>query len=144
MGLGLVDCTKWTKVVQNTSLVGKYRPEARDGDKLGQQTPRRHSDRLRSSVLRFTIGGNGDFVFFGQKIRTVQRSGLPLGSIIGGTLAHRHNFFLTGEIPVTREIDDIRQNFGIFYGEMGQGTVTKFSSHTTLGGPRITQLKFRP
>ena len=56
---------------------------------------------------------------FWPKIGTVQRSGLPLGSIIGGTSAHRHNFFPTGEIPVTREIDDIRQNFGIFTGEMG-------------------------
>jgi len=79
--------------------------------------------------------GQWRFRFFGQKIGAVQRSGLPLGSIIGGTTAHRHNVFLTGEIPVTREIDDIHQNFGIFFGEMGQGTVTKVSPHTTLGSP---------
>ena len=40
--------------------------------------------------------GQWRFRFFGQKIGTVQHSGLPLGSIIGGTPAHRHNFFSDG------------------------------------------------
>ena len=41
--------------------------------------------------------GQWDFAFFGQKIGTVQRSGLPFGSIIGGTPRIATTFFRRGK-----------------------------------------------
>ena len=49
-----------------------------------------------------------------------------------GTPAHSHNFFQTGEIPVTREKSFIVKILKFF---SGQGTVTKISPHTPLGVP---------
>ena len=59
--------------------------------------------------------GQLDFAFFGQKIGTVQRSGLPLGSVIGGPPRIATTFFPTGEIPVTLEKIIFCQTFGIFF-----------------------------
>jgi len=63
--------------------------------------------------------GQWDLGFFGQKIGTAQRPGVPHGSIIGVSRAHAHNFFCGAIFHVTREIDKFRQNFGIFLRAIG-------------------------
>jgi len=88
--------------------------------------------------------GQRDFTFFGQKIGTVQRSGLPLGSIIGETPAHSHNFFFRqGNSCNSRKKSFFVRIFEFFSGEIGQGTFTKISPYNPWG-PHITQSKFRP
>jgi len=86
--------------------------------------------------------GQRDFEFFGRKILAVSPMALNFGLLIGGTNVHPLDLFEFTRFPVTREIDDIRQNFGIFSGEMDQGTVTNFSPRTTLGAARTAHLIF--
>ena len=61
---------------------------------------------------------------------------MPLGSIIGGSRAHAHNIFTCAEIRVSREIDDFRQNFGIFFaGRRAEVQLPKFHHVRPLGSP---------
>jgi len=80
--------------------------------------------------------GQRDFEFFGQKILAVQRTAVPLGSIIGGSTAHTLNFFEFTRLPVTREIDDFRQNFGFFFRRNGPSySYQIFTTYDAWGSP---------
>jgi len=54
------------------------------------------------------------------------------------------NFFEYTRLPVTREIDDIRQNFGIFSPRNGPRYSYQIFTTYDPWGRRITQSKFRP
>ena len=75
-----------------------------------------------------------DFEFFHLYREGSTAGGVPW-QYHRGSRAHALNFFECAEIRITRETDDFRQTFGIFCGEMGQGTVTKILSLTPLGSP---------
>jgi len=61
---------------------------------------------------------------------------MNFGPVIGGTPAHRHNFFPTGEIPVTREKIVIRQKFGIlFWGNGRRYSYQIFTTYDPWGSP---------
>ena len=80
--------------------------------------------------------GQWRFRFFGQKILTVSPIALYFGLLIGGTPAHSPDVFEYTPLPVTREIDDIRQNFGIFFRPSGpRYSYQIFTTHDPWGSP---------
>jgi len=89
---------------------------------------KRTEDQLRCSVLRFTIAANGISSFFPLKIASAQRPAVPLPG-------HMHITFLRVEICVTREIDDLHQNFGFFLRGNGPRYSYQNLPHTPLGSP---------
>ena len=60
-------------------------------------------------------GGHLDIWFFARNFLTVQRPGVYFGPLLGGRGAHILLFAIASGFRVTREIVDLRQNFGIFF-----------------------------
>ena len=80
--------------------------------------------------------GQRDFEFFGRKILTVSPIALNFGPLIGGTYAHPLNFFEYTPLSGTREIVDIRQNFGIFFrGNGPRYSYQIFTTYAPWGSP---------
>ena len=102
---------------------------------------------MNDSVPEFygsPLGPMGFRVFW-SKIRDRLTDWAELWPTYRGYQGASTQCFLTGDFSCNsrnRRYSSKLWNF--FSGEMGQGTVTKISPHTTLGGPRITQSKFRP
>ena len=70
-------------------------------------------------VFRGYIGVTLAFGFWALKLIFNVAIRMIFGTIVGGTLPHRHENFRLWEIPLTREIFDFRRNFGIFLKKSG-------------------------